>query len=105
MRFSPALLLLTGATNGFVAQQSTSSRLGATELFERKPFITGNWKLNPQTQAEAIDLARGIAAAITDDSPCDAALFVPFTFIEAVKGVLGDKLLVGAEVGRILLFT
>jgi triosephosphate isomerase len=104
MKFSPlSFLALVGSASAFAPTFGVprSTSLEAT----RKPFITGNWKLNPQTQAEAIDLARGIAAAITDDSPCDAALFVPFTFIEAVKGVLGDKLLVGAEVGRILLFT
>jgi hypothetical protein len=98
MKSSSGLLLLTlGLTNAFVAQQSTS-RLGVTELFERKPFITGNWKLNPQTKAEAVDLARGIAGAINSDSPCDVGLFVPFPFISTVQEIVGDKLKVGAEV-------
>lgn len=64
---------------------------------ERKPFITGNWKLNPSTKDEAIELAQSIADAVTPDSPGDVALFVPFPFIETVMEVCGDKLTVGAE--------
>ena len=103
MKFSAGILLaFLGLTNGFVSQQSASARLGATELFERKAFITGNWKLNPSTKQEAITLAQGIAQAATADSPCDIALFVPFVFLETVKNIVGDKLLVGAEVGKSL---
>lgn len=64
----------------------------------RKPFISGNWKLNPQTKDEATALGADIAAAITSDSPdCDVALFVPYVFIEAAQGVVDNKLMVGAE--------
>ena len=107
MRFCPLLFLSLQAAAGFVVQKGPiSARAGgsatidsATQLYERKPYITGNWKLNPQTKAEAADLAEGIAAAVTSDSPCDVALFVPFPFIETVKDIVGDKLEVGAEVG------
>lgn len=100
------LLSFAGATNAFVSRKSgcvlsgscTSTSSSSTELFERKAFITGNWKLNPQTKAEAVDLARGIAASISDDAPCDVGLFVPFPFIETVQAIVGDKILVGAEV-------
>jgi hypothetical protein len=99
MKLSSSLLLwAVGSTNGFVTDRLVA-RTGSTELFARKAFITGNWKLNPQTKAEAVDLARGIAASITDDSPCDVGLFVPFPFIGTVKEIVGDKLLVGAQVG------
>ena len=64
----------------------------------RKPFITGNWKMNPTTKQEAVELASGIAAAVTPESPGDVAIFVPYPFIEAVQSVVGDRLLVGAEV-------
>lgn len=74
------------------------SAVSSTELFERKPFITGNWKLNPQSKDEAVELAKGIASSITSDSPCDAALFVPFPFIESVMEAVDGKLKVGAEV-------
>lgn len=71
-----------------------------SRLFERKPFITGNWKLNPSTKEEAIDLAKGIAAATTAEAPGDVGLFVPFPFIETVQSIAGDKFVVGAEVSR-----
>ena len=101
MKFSAgAILLSLSGISGFVVQQSTS-RLGATELFERQPFITGNWKLNPQTKDEAIELAQGIADSVTSDSPADVGLFVPFPFIESVQQTVGDKIAVGAEVGNL----
>jgi triosephosphate isomerase len=68
----------------------------------RKPFITGNWKLNPQSKAEAVDLARGIVATVTKDddslSSADVGLFVPFPFLQTVKEIVGDKVVVGAQV-------
>jgi Triosephosphate isomerase len=70
-------------------------------LWERKPFITGNWKLNPQSKQEAISLATGIADAVQSSSPADVAIFVPFPFIEAVQKSVGTKVIVGAQV-RIL---
>ena len=101
MKLSASLLLLAlGSTNGFVTDQKLAVRSAAsTKLLAKKAFITGNWKLNPQTKAEAVDLARGIAASIKDDSPCDVGLFVPFPFIGTVKEIVGDRLVVGAEVG------
>lgn len=68
-----------------------------TELYARKPFITGNWKLNPTTKDEALTLATGIADSISPESPCDVALFVPFPFMDAVMDKVGDKLKIGAE--------
>lgn len=76
----------------------------STQLEARKPFISGNWKLNPQTKGEALTLASDIAATITDDSPdAEVALFVPYVFIEAAMGAVGDKLSVGAEVSSHIL--
>jgi triosephosphate isomerase (TIM) len=111
MKLSARLFLLSvsSAATAFVSQKSGPPRFGtftindgsSTQLFDRKPFITGNWKLNPQTKAEAVDLARAIAASIPDDSPCDVGLFVPFPFLESVQNVVGDKLIVGAEVSDV----
>ena len=53
------------------------------------------WYLTPQDEAAA--LAQGIADSITLDSPADVGLFVPFPFLETVQGIVGDKLIVGAE--------
>jgi triosephosphate isomerase (TIM) len=66
----------------------------------RRPFISGNWKLNPQTRDEAVQLAQDIAAAIpATASDRDVALFVPYVFIESAMNAVDRKLMVGAEVG------
>ena len=80
---------------------SASASSLATQLYERKPFITGNWKLNPTTLDEAINLAKGISGAVVADSPGDVALFVPYPFLQSVKEVVGDKVAVGAEVRQL----
>jgi triosephosphate isomerase len=71
-------------------------------LNERKPFITGNWKLNPGTKDEAIQLAKEISSSVKKDNDTngmspDVALFVPFPFIETVQNICGDSITVGAE--------
>jgi hypothetical protein len=91
-----SLLWLSGSASALVS--SSVVRSHETRLFERRTFVTGNWKLNPQTRDEAVALAKGIADAVTPDSPCEVSLFVPFPFLEAVQEVVGDKLSVGAEV-------
>jgi Triosephosphate isomerase len=81
-----------------VSNNRVQSLVQLWALNTRKPFITGNWKMNPTTKQEAVELASGIAAAVTPESPGDVAIFVPYPFIEAVQSAVGDKLLVGAEV-------
>jgi triosephosphate isomerase len=82
--------------------QAFTQRLGleriSSSLFARKPFISGNWKLNPQTKAEAVALATNIASKITPTTPnADIALFVPYVFIEAAMESAAGKFTVGAE--------
>ena len=84
---------------------SFTTRLGmaATTATARRPFISGNWKLNPQSRDEAVQLARDIAAAITPDSPDeDVALFVPYVYLEAARDAVDGKLQVGAEVSSFI---
>jgi len=89
---------LAGSAAAFAPALNSGVTSSSTQLYGRKPFITGNWKLNPQTKDEAIALANDIAASITEDSPdADVALFVPYVFIESATGAVGDKLNVGAE--------
>lgn len=97
-----AAALAINSASAFVAMPSSSNGSLAratqtTQLYARKAFITGNWKLNPSTKQEAIDLAQEIADSVTEDSPCDVGLFVPFPFIETVQKICGDKITVGAE--------
>eukprot|EP00978_Attheya_sp_CCMP212_P038240 scaffold187793_cov55-Attheya_sp.AAC.2 len=94
-----ALLSAVGSAAAFApASFGVSRATQSTELYARKPFISGNWKLNPQTREEAITLASEIAATVGPDSPdADVALFVPYVFIDAALNAVGDKLTVGAE--------
>ena len=95
-----ALFLLSLLSTASAFAPSFGVMRSSTELSAtRKPFITGNWKLNPQTREEAVTLASEISAAICPDSPdVDVALFVPYVFIEAAMKASGGKLSVGAEV-------
>mmetsp|Transcript_13054 Transcript_13054/g.15320 ORF Transcript_13054/g.15320 Transcript_13054/m.15320 type:complete len:311 (+) Transcript_13054:92-1024(+) len=97
MKLSAASIIgLATSSSAFIATSNRLNQPYDTKLFGRKPFITGNWKLNPKTKDEAIELATEIASTITPESP-DVALFVPFPFIECVQKAVGDKLEVGAE--------
>lgn len=91
---SAASALLLTSVNGFVLNTSNNFD---TKLAARKPFITGNWKLNPSTKQEALDLATKVAAAVTPETEADVAIFVPFPFIESVQEVVAGKFSVGAE--------
>lgn len=87
------------APTSFSGRQQSASALDMA----RKPFISGNWKLNPKTKEEAVTLAKDIAGSITKDSPdSDVALFVPYVFIEAAREAAGDSgLKIGAEVSSL----
>ena len=92
-----ALVVVEAFVPSRVLQASTS-----TELFaKRKPFITGNWKLNPSTKEEAVELANGVSSQ-AGNAAADVAIFVPYPYIENVLKVTRNKLNVGAQVsGRV----
>ena len=99
MKFSAfSFLALCSSSGAFAPAFGVAPRSPALDM-ARTPIISGNWKLNPQSRDEAVTLAKEITASITDKSPkAEVALFVPYVFIEAVMGVTGDKISVGAEV-------
>lgn len=96
---SLSLLLLANYSQAFMPKQEVF-RPAMDLQANRKPFIAGNWKLNPETKAEAVQLATDIAASVSKGSFADVSLFVPFPFIEAVQNAVGDKVSIGAEVRR-----
>lgn len=99
-----ALTLASSIACASAFAPSFNGARSTTELNARTPFISGNWKLNPQSKAEAVTLATDIASTITDASPdAEVALFVPYVFIEAAMEAVGDKLMIGAEVSFIAL--
>lgn len=93
------LSTLAGVSTAFAPTSLHSANIQtSTQLDARRPFISGNWKLNPQSKSEAIELASSIASKITDASPdVDVALFVPYVFIETAMEASDGKLMVGAE--------
>lgn len=94
-----SLLSFLGSAAAFTPSATFGIGRSATELYARKPFISGNWKLNPQTKDEAISLASDIAKSVGPETPdSDVALFVPYVFIESTFGAVEDKIMVGAEV-------
>jgi len=103
MKFAIASSFLAGASVASVAAFAPAALSGhgvakSSQLYGRKPFISGNWKLNPQTKDEALTLAKEISASITESSPdADIALFVPYVFIESAMSTVNGKLSVGAE--------
>lgn len=100
MKISPlSVLTVLGSASAFAPASFGVPRAAVTELSAtRKPFISGNWKLNPQTKDEALTLASEISASIGPDTPdCDVALFVPYVFIESAMGSVSDKINIGAE--------
>ena len=102
MKLSVALsslaLLSSTYVQAFAPLSSDASRSQNSFLeAHRQPFLTGNWKLNPQTKDEAINLARDIASSASG-SANDVGIFVPFPFLPAVQEEVGDKIVVGAQV-------
>jgi len=102
MKITAASLLLAtlSTAEAFAPSFGTVERatqVSSSVLSARRPFITGNWKLNPSTLEEALLLGKAISDSVTPDSPCDVTLFVPYVFIEQVKEVSGGKLSIGAE--------
>lgn len=99
-----SLLSVLGSASAFAPSFGVPRASTGLDM-ARKPFISGNWKLNPQTREEAVTLAGDIAAAVGPDTPdADIALFVPYVFIEAAMGSVGEKLQIGAEVSLCLVF-
>ena len=100
MKFSVlTFCALAGSASAFAPSVGGFNHFKSALEATRRPFISGNWKLNPQTRAEAVQLATEIADSIGPSSPdVDVALFVPYVFIEAAMNAVGGKLLVGAEV-------
>src|SRR5215204_3480632 len=63
----------------------------------RKPFIAGNWKMN-LNRAEAVALAKGVAAGLLRDSNVEVAVCPPAAYLDAVAAALqGSAVGLGAQ--------
>ncbi|MBD3314812.1 MAG: triose-phosphate isomerase [Chitinivibrionales bacterium] len=63
----------------------------------RKKFIAGNWKMNT-TIDEAVELAKGVVAAVGDCTDVDIAVCPPYTNLVAVgEAIKGSNIKLGAQ--------
>ncbi|CAB9528888.1 Triosephosphate isomerase [Seminavis robusta] len=112
MKFSVCISsLLAGAASSFVLPQTPTTTTTVTQLSAfRQPIMAGNWKMNPETEEEALSLASEVAERLgaetcatggdsVDESTCtEVVVFPPFPFISKVKdAVAGAGLVVGAQ--------
>ena len=58
-------LLATASTAGAFTMNSNGVR-SATQLNARQPIMAGNWKMNPATEADALNLANGFVALLNE---------------------------------------
>ena len=54
----------------------------------RRPFVTGNWKLNPAAIADAVALARHVARATSSLRVVEVAIAPPYVALEAVRAAI-----------------
>ncbi len=62
-----------------------------------KKLIVGNWKMNPQSQKEAVLLFKGIDQAITSMKNVEVVISAPFPFISSLKQLKKKKITLGAQ--------
>ena len=65
----------------------------------RRPLLAANWKMNPVTRAEAVELARGVAhAAEAQAQRVEVAVFPPFCWLVPVAATLNGTVVgLGAQ--------
>ncbi len=59
-------------------------------MFERRPLIAGNWKMNLSIN-DSVSLIEGIAAGIADLDGVDVLVAPPFTSLAAVRQAIGNS--------------
>jgi len=66
-------------------------------MFERRPLIAGNWKMNLSVK-DAVALTEGIAAGMGDLEEVDVLVAPPFTTLAAVRQAIGkSKIFLAAQ--------
>lgn len=98
-----------GAFSFTTTTQSASSRTTQLNAYPpRQPIMAGNWKMNPATEADALNLANGFCALLNElEDTCaveevegctEVVIFPPYPFISKVKDIVGKNgITVGAQ--------
>ena len=109
MKLLLALSALVASTSAFVPNASPKAFTRSTELFARQPIMAGNWKMNPATEQDALDLATALSTKLGDetcavdesDGCTEVVVFPPFPFLSKVGGVVEE---VGITLGAQQIF-
>ena len=62
----------------------------------RRPVVAGNWKMNPETEREAVELATRVAARARD-LPAETVLCPPTIWLIPVAAAVGGEVGLGAQ--------
>lgn len=62
-----------------------------------KKLIIGNWKMNPQSEKEAVILFKNIAQATKDIKNTDIVVCLPNVYFSAIKKLKNKKISIGAQ--------
>mmetsp|Transcript_2698 Transcript_2698/g.3184 ORF Transcript_2698/g.3184 Transcript_2698/m.3184 type:complete len:296 (+) Transcript_2698:47-934(+) len=109
MKLSLALLSTITCVNAFSVTQN-GARITTQLNVNRQPIMAGNWKMNPATEEEALELATGLSKLLGEETcPMDednefcteVVLFPPHPFLRLVKDTVED---VGITVGAQSIF-
>mmetsp|Transcript_38280 Transcript_38280/g.46733 ORF Transcript_38280/g.46733 Transcript_38280/m.46733 type:complete len:298 (-) Transcript_38280:117-1010(-) len=111
MKLSAALLFTISCANAFSFTPNGLGRAFTTKLdAKRQPIMAGNWKMNPNTEEEAISLAAGLTKLVGEETcPMDednefcteVVIFPPHPFITKVKEEVEE---IGITVGAQAVF-
>jgi hypothetical protein len=91
--------------SAFIHNAAFARRLRTDLNVDRQPIMAGNWKMNPGTEEEALNLARSLTNLLgeetcpmdEDNESCtEVVIFPPYPFISKVKDVVDD---IGITVG------
>jgi len=102
-----SLALLATALSGVSAFTTVNDGARAlSQLNARQPIMAGNWKMNPATEADALNLANGFTALLNDMSETcafddhegctEVVIFPPFPFLSKVRDIVSKD---GVEIG------
>ena len=84
-------------TSSAIVQSSTN--INNHIQHDRRPIVAGNWKLNPSTKEEAIDLLTGLKKGLTPaTASSDILIFPPLPYLSDALSILqGTGVQVGAQ--------
>ncbi|KAJ1470147.1 triose-phosphate isomerase [Baffinella frigidus] len=88
---------LSGAMPGLRAASTRGASTVSWNMMARRPFIAGNWKMNPETLDDAIILAKEIAKS-SMTATAQVAICAPFPYLWSVGNEFkGSNVELGAQ--------